>query len=279
MNISTMSEPTDSSVISVACPADHPNFPCKNSSWMLPAGTQPPHPAKGKVTSDRRSTRSGRAGFTVMEIMLAVFILAIVITTVLASFDSVFSTTATLDNSAKYYDMAKNCLNRLTLDLESLYVAYPPLFKPPELDSPPDPYRFFGIQSDVAGISFAQLRFTSHAHIPFEKSTRHGIAEIVYYIAAKADGQLVLKRSDRLYPYPPFEERGSDPVLCENVKSLAVKYYDSEGAESGSWDSDSQEYGYATPIAIEIQLELGDESQSYVFATRIQLPVKRDKHG
>jgi general secretion pathway protein J len=214
-----------------------------------------------------------------MEIMLAVLILGIVITTVLASFHTVFSTTTTLNNSANYYDMAKTCLNRVTLDLEGLYVSQPPLYKPPEFDNPPDPYRFLGTESNFAGTSFAKLRFTSRAHILFEKSTRNGIAEIVYYVTAKNDGQLVLKRADHLYPYPPFAEKGSDPVLCENVKSLAFRYYDAEGSELESWDSDSGEYGHRTPRTIAVQLEIGNESESYVFATRIRLPVYRDKHG
>jgi prepilin-type N-terminal cleavage/methylation domain-containing protein len=73
-------------------------------------------------------------GFTLMEILVATAILAIVVTTVLASFNSVFSTTEVLDDSADIYEMAKNCLKRLALDLESIHVAQRPIYKPPELD-------------------------------------------------------------------------------------------------------------------------------------------------
>jgi hypothetical protein len=214
-----------------------------------------------------------------MEILLAIMILAIVVTTVVASFNAVFSTTDTLDNSAKYYDMAKNCLNRITLDLEGLYIQQPPLYKPPEFDTPPDPYRMVGSQSDIGGTSFANLRFTSRAHIRLENNIRDGIAEIVYYVKAKNDGQLVLKRGDHLYPYPPFEEKAGDPVLSEHVKSLAFKYFDAEGSESENWDSDSEEYGQATPTAIAVKLEIGNESESYIFETRVRLPVNRKKIG
>ncbi len=92
-----------------------------------------------------------------MEILLAFLILGIVVTTVLASFNAVFSTTDTLNNSSRYYDMAKNCLNRMTLDLEALYVRQPPLYKKPEFDDPPDPYRIAGSTTDFGGTSFAQL--------------------------------------------------------------------------------------------------------------------------
>jgi len=197
--------------------------------------------------------------------------------TILGSFNAVFSTTDTLENSSKYYDMTKNCLNRMSLDLSALYVTQPPFYKKPEFDDPPDAYRIVGSNVDAGGMGFASLRFTSSAHISLDNSSRGGIAEIVYYVQAKTDGQLVLKRADNLFPYPPFEEKGSDPVLCRHVKSLAFKYYDAEGEESEEWNSDTDDYDHATPTAIGIQLEIGNESQSYIFETTVRLAVQRKK--
>ena len=216
-------------------------------------------------------------GFTLMEILLAFLILGIVVTTVLASFNAVFSTTDTLNNSSRYYDMAKNCLNRMTIDLGALYITQPPLYKPPDFDDPPDPYRIVGSYNEIGGTSFAKIRFASNAHIPFNKSVKGGVAELVYYVQSQDDGQQVLRRGDHLYPYPPFKENSADPALSEHVKSLAFKYYDSEGSESEEWDSDSSEYGYATPAAIGIQLEIGDESVSYNFETTVRFAVVREK--
>jgi len=220
---------------------------------------------------------TGTRGFTLMEILLAFLILGIVLTTILASFNAVFSTTDTLKNSSRYYDMAKNCLNRMTLDLGAVYITQPPLYKPPDVDDPPDPYRIIGSSNEIGGTSFASVRFASNAHIPLNKSIKGGVAEIVYYVQGKDDGQQVLRRGDHLYPYPPFEENSGDPVLTEHVKSLAFKYYDSEGSEFEEWNSDSEEYSYATPAAIGIQLEIGDESVSYNFETTVRFAVNREK--
>ena len=212
-----------------------------------------------------------------MEILLAFLILGVVVTTIMASFNAVFSTTDTLTSSSRYYDMAKNCLNRMTLDLEALYVNLPPLYKKPEFDDPPDAYRLVGSTTDVGGKSFAKIRFASRAHIPFENSQRDGIAEIVYYVQAQNDGQMVLKRADHLYPYPEFEEKGGDPVLCNNLKSLAFKYFSADGSELDEWDSDSEENGYATPAAINIQLEIGNETTAYDFETTVRLAARREE--
>jgi len=212
-----------------------------------------------------------------MEILLAFLILAIVVSTILGSFNAVFSTTDTLENSGKYYVMAKNCLNRMTLDLAALYVTQPPFYKKPEFDDPPDPYRIVGSNVDIGGIGFASLRFTSRAHIALDNSNRSGIAEIVYYVQTRTDGQHVLKRADHLFPYPQFEEKGADPVLCQHVKSLAFKYYNTEGEESEEWNSDTDDYDHATPTAIGIHLEIGTESESYNFETTVHLAVHREK--
>jgi general secretion pathway protein J len=239
------------------------------SAVYRPLATPNPQPAT-------RNTQPA-SGFTLMEILLAFLILAIVVSTILGSFNAVFSTTDTLENSGKYYGMAKNCLNRMTLDLEALYVAQPPFYKKPEMDAAPDSYRMVGGAGEAGGTGLASLRFTSRAHIPMDNSNRGGITEIIYYIQEKPDSQLVLKRADHLFPYPPFEESSSDPVLCRYVKSLAFKFYDTEGEEFEEWNSDEENYDHATPTAIGIQLEIGNESESYTFETTVRLAVHRDK--
>lgn len=222
----------------------------------------------------KKQDRTG--GFTLVEILLAFLILGIVVTTVMASFNAVFSTTDALDSGSRYFEMAKNCLNRMTQDLQALYVRQPPLYKKPDLNDPPDLYRVVGATAEAGGTGFAALRFASSAHLQLEKSRRDGIAEIVYYVQAKDEGHRVLKRADNLYPYPEFEERGTDPVLCNNLKSLVFKYYDADGDEYDEWDSESDEYEYATPAAIRIQLEIGNDTRSYEFETTVHPAARRE---
>ncbi len=241
---------------------------------LIPAGSKL---MNSKSTTYPRKTKRIQHGFTLMEILLAFLILGVVVTTVLASFNAVFSTTDTLNTSSRYYDMAKNCLNRMTLDLEAVYARQSPLYKKPEFDDPPDPYRLIGSSTDFGGTSFATIRFTSNSHVPLENSKRKGIAEIVYYVQGQNEGQMVLRRSDSLYPYPEFEERASDPVLCNNLKSLTFKYINADGEEFEEWNSDADEYGHATPAAIRIVLEVGDESTSYSFETTVRLAARREK--
>lgn len=231
------------------------------------------------MTSDQKPVTSihrREGGFTLVELLLAIVILSLVVTTVLASYNAVFSTTEVLKNSSNIYEMAKNCLKQMTVDLESIYIIRPPIYRPPEFDEEPSDFRVIGLSKDLSGTGFAKLRFTSRTHLPLENSQRRGIAEIVYYIQAQEDGSQVLKRSDILYPYPEFEEKGTDPTLCEHVKSLAFTFLDVDGSENDSWDSESDAFDYATPRAIGIELEIGDETRSHTFKTLVELPVYRE---
>lgn len=216
-------------------------------------------------------------GFTLLEILIAMFIFAIIATTIFTSYTSLLSGNETSDQGTASYEMAKNCLNRMMVDLESTHVTLPPGYSPPVLGEPPELYRIVGEIFDVQGVSFPRLRFTSLSHLSFGEKTEKGIAEIVYYVQASGDGNYVLKRADNLYPYKTFEEKAGDPVLCTDIKSLTFKYYDQDGTAYDLWDSDDEDFGYATPKAIDINLELANNSNSLWFKTMVTLPVYRKK--
>jgi general secretion pathway protein J len=223
------------------------------------------------------ASRSSDRGFTLLEIMIAIFIFAIIVTTVFTSYTSLLSGNETSDQGTAPYEMAKNCLNQMIVDLESIHLTLSPGYSPPVLGEPPELYRIVGEIFDIQGVSFPRLRFTSMAHISFGGKTERGIAEIVYYVQASGDGNYVLKRADNLYPYETFEEKAGDPVLCTDVKSLTFKYYDQDGTAYDLWDSDDEDLGYSTPKAININLELAESSGSLWFKTMVTLPVYRKK--
>ena len=61
------------------------------------------------------------------------------------------------------------------------------------------------------------------------------------------------------------------------MKSVVFTYYDNEGTAHDTWDSESKDVAYATPKAVNILLEVGEEeSASMVFETMVMLPVIRE---
>jgi general secretion pathway protein J len=188
----------------------------------------------------------------------------------------VFSNTDIINKEITSYEMARNCLNRMIMDLQSVHVSLPPGYTPPDFDDPPDPFRIVGETTDIKGNDFPWLRFTSLAHLPLRNNKHGGIVEIVYYVQGTDDAGFVLKRADNSYPFQDFEEKASDPVLCEKVKALTIEYLDQEGEEYDVWDSDDETYEYATPKAVKIKLELETGSEPLLFETMVTLPVIRE---
>ncbi len=216
-------------------------------------------------------------GFTLLEILIAIFIFAIVIVTIFASYRTVFSRSGAIDEDIALSEMAHNAIIRMTLDIQSIHLTLYPAYKPPGFNAQPEPYRIVGDTVYIKDKIFPRLRFTSLAHLPFGKDRRKGTARIVYYIQYDNKDSYVLRRSDNLYPYQPFEETKGDPVLCENIKNLSIKYFDDQGEAYDTWDSESEEFGYSTPVAVEIKLEVKNSSTPFVFRTAIAVPVFREK--
>jgi general secretion pathway protein J len=224
-------------------------------------------------------TKSG--GFTLLEILVAIMIFAVIITTVYQSLRAVLSKNEAINHGADIFEMGRTCLNRMVLDLTGLYVESRPLFKPPGFTDPPDPYRFAGEASYVGAKNFSRLRFASTAHLPMAGSTEKGIAEIVYYVKETEDPEsaYVLKRADTICPYDEdyrFEEKDSDPILCRQVEGFTLIYFDAEGEAHEEWDSDTDGQDYATPRMVEIRLQLKQNTEIHSFYTKMELPVYRE---
>ena len=228
--------------------------------------------------------RAAPEGFTLLEILIAIFIFSVVITTIFGTFNAVISRTEAIKNGTGDYEMARTCLNRMVSDLTAIYVDQKPLYKPPDIDDEPDPYGFVGKEDSTGGKSFSFLRFASNEHLSMTGKAEKGIAEIVYYVKEinnpDTGTEYVLKRSDTLYPEKDadeFEPKDSDPVLCEKVEELTFVYFDAEGNTHEQWDSDSDGVKYATPSAVEIRLKITNGDDSYQFTTQTRLPVYREK--
>ncbi len=215
-------------------------------------------------------------GFTMLELLLAIFLFGTLITILFGSFNFLLSSGEAIKESEIYYEMGKTCLERMADDLETIHVSVSEYIEP-DFTEEPDIFRIVGESSYAGADSFSTLRFASFAHLPMGQSQQEGIAEIVYYVQETSDRQYVVRRRDRLKLDEEFEESNMDPILCERVKSLQFTYFDQEGEEQQTWDSESFEEDYETPKAIHILLELGDEENTYTFETAVSLPVWREK--
>ncbi len=221
---------------------------------------------------------SPSAGFTMIEILIAVFIFSIVISTIFGSFRAVFFNTDKLNKAMKFHAMASRSLAQISQDLQGFHTNLPPFYKKPDIDDDPDPFRIIGDTSDVGLRYESRLRFTSLNHLTFRGDKRQGVSEIIYYLFPGQGDEIVLRRSDHLYPYPEeFEPSPKHPILCEKVKAFQLTYLNQDGDEEEDWDSENDSFKYATPRGIKIRLEVGDDDYSVAVKTTIAFPIYREE--
>ncbi len=231
------------------------------------------------LTASTLNRPGHRAGFTLMEIVAAIFIFSIVVGLVMGAFEGVFSNADRINAASELREMGNACLNRMIKDLQATHVLHYPRYQAPDIVDTPDIYRVVGSDAEgSAGAGVPKLRFASLAHLSFSQQPREGIAEIVYYLQESGRDSVILRRADRLYPYPEaFEPNSTDPILCEKVLALDFTYYSAQGEEKDKWDSQSDDDEYSTPRRIGISLKIGDKEAPAVFTTQVTLPMCRFK--
>jgi len=218
-----------------------------------------------------------QTGFTLLEILVALVIFAIITTTVFGSFNGVFSRAKELDSDLAHHEMGVLCLNQMQRELKEIFIQRPPAFKPPTQEKSADPFRIVGDLSEWGGDSFGRLRFTSLARLPIDSQTIRPPQAVTYYTDETDGDRFVLKRAVRANDdSDEFEPRSDDIILCEDVLEFELIYLDAEGESSEKWDSGSDDQDYTTPRAIQIKLLLGSQSPTARFETTVALPVWRD---
>jgi prepilin-type N-terminal cleavage/methylation domain-containing protein len=209
-------------------------------------------------------------GFTLIEILMAILILGIVLTTVYTSYRGTFRIIHETETDAELYGMARTVLERMTRDLEAA-VPWKGVFT------------FLAKPYNLGNREFTRLTFRSAAHVTFgEKEAQAGIAVIEYAIQEGTDREgYVLLRSDSLRRDPAKEESptGGFP-MCDRIETLTYHFYDTAGKEYETWDSDAgvETQKKKAPAMVEIRLGLvneNDREHPHPFMTRVRLPLNQ----
>ncbi|MRR15789.1 MAG: prepilin-type N-terminal cleavage/methylation domain-containing protein [Deltaproteobacteria bacterium] len=208
-------------------------------------------------------------GLTLIEILIAVFILGVVLTTIYAAYTGTMTVIKQLNDESRVYRMARVTLDRMSRDLTSLS-------------------RFgdvFVLQSSRTAVGhseFGSLLTWSSSHLVFEEDEVPGApATIFYFVKEDKNGGFSLWRSDVADSKPNTDTRSAGGVIiCENLQALNLKFYDEGGGEHDTWDtaSPTEFQKGKPPAAVQIELVLAnaeDAEKPYRFKTRVFLPVRK----
>jgi general secretion pathway protein J len=198
----------------------------------------------------------GVRGFTLIEVLVAISLLAIVVTTVYGVFGGVHSAKMRLESDSADYHLARVVFDRLGRELHGVYFR------------PDDQTTMF--RGGVNDRDEPFLELTTSA-VTLLSATGSGISEVRYLLApdkeADADRRVLLRAErPRQSATEPVDDRMMR--LAPNVASLALRFFTEDRWEE-QWDARQG----GLPQLVEISLVIGqDEQRRIPFTTTFEIP-------
>jgi general secretion pathway protein J len=209
-----------------------------------------------------------RAGFTLLEIVIAIAILAVVFTSLYSAYSSTLETTEAVENERDVEQAARLGLMRMADDLASVY------FRGVANGSEASPYRFEGGDTEALGQGGTVLDFATSGRLDFNMVFPNlKVNRVSYVLETNPDSEGFYRLVRREFPFPGLGGEGQETEIevVEEVEGLTLTYVDEEGQVRSQWDSEAVEGEGLLPSLVHIRLKLaGDKSR--FFATTVALP-------
>ncbi|MGM0558344.1 MAG: type II secretion system protein GspJ [Myxococcota bacterium] len=251
------------------------------------------------------------AGFTLIEVLVAVSIMASLTAVMWISVSSMFQTRDVVTERFERYQIMRVSMDRISRELASAYLAGPE-HGGEEIPGEEEDQRT-GLQGgeqdgeEAGGLNQRdqddivqygmigredEISFTAFAHVRTvegELASRH--AEISYFLERRRsdEGELVnsLMRREDVTPDDDIEDGGEVYTMIPNVEEIEFEYWDpgpvrlgtkEEVAEEGKWkdqwDTTKSEFAGRMPTRMRITVTLPPEnerSEPKTFQTQVQL--------
>jgi len=166
-------------------------------------------------------------GFTLLEILMAISIFAVVISLAYGSYRATFLIIDSTESMTEIYGKAGIAMDRIRSDFGSLYSGTSGFLQ--------------GEPQNIGNKEAATVRFTSTAHLILNRKEQStGYATITYTTEEDPEtGNLRLFRLDKVFRPEETEEpaTGKGLLLCEDLQEVRFIYHSNERGQQDSWDS------------------------------------------
>jgi len=212
-------------------------------------------------------------GFTLIEVLIAIFILGVVLSTVYVAYTATFRMVKISEYEKDIYDMGRTTLTRMTQDFNAA-VPYGGKFE------------WTTRRTAFGRRVFPRICFTSNINLDlYDQANPAGVSTIDYFVDEDAKtGGFVLFRSESIRsdkaPDDIRELRKSAFPVCKHIHSIVYTFHDFKGKDYEAWDSteDSDVQKNRAPAVVAVELNLvnpNNEEHPYKFMTKIYLPVNQ----
>ena len=228
----------------------------------------------GKTTIPQSAIRNPQCGgFTLLEVLLAMAILAVIMTVVYASFSTAGRNIEQAEAIRDDSDLARTLIARLSDDIANAYVN-------PLMNSPAMLTIFYGKKEEAEfgtgpgneKIRHDSISLTTLTNWRKPDSKEMELWEVGYFFKEQPDGKgytLFRREKRQLSKDTPALDGGDEYEITDRVESLKITYSNNgqTWADNG-WDSRSSTFGQKMPKAVEIAIALDTGN---VYTTRVDV--------
>jgi general secretion pathway protein J len=222
--------------------------------------------------------RRARRGFTLMEVMVAVSIVALMGTMVAMAFQTGINAKEVVEAEADHYRMLRVAMTRMSREIGSAFVSdrYDGRRYRDQNDRPTN---FVGERD--------RLLFTTFAHQRMYTDAKESDQAVVEYFVETSSERGARSRQDLKRRVNPnvegrMDRGGTTDVLFEGVKAVEFAYWDSERKEwEDEWDTRRTDQKSKLPTRVRITLVAVDETGKearYTTQTRLMLNTELPRY-
>jgi len=211
-------------------------------------------------------------GFTLLEILIAIAILALVVSSLYGAYSGTMETTELVESARDVDQTARLALMQMVDDFSSLY------YKKAEGENENSPLRFQGGEG-AEGEGGTVVEFASTSHLGFDaRFPNLRINRVSYVLEKQEDNQKYYRLVRMELPFVDLSgEREETAVeLADAVESLTLTYVNEDGETSPQWDSKAEETAGLLPRLVHIRLQLAGE-KARVFATTVAIQSQEEE--
>lgn len=218
--------------------------------------------------------RAGRRGVTLLEVLVALTILALISTLIYGAFDGMSRSKESLGKINERHHQGRSALARIARELQSAFIsAHEPLL----VTASTRTTIFIGQDSRPAD----RIDFTSFSHRRLRENAKESDQnEISYYdsrdpdVSGKTD---LVRREDKVIDLEP-EKGGVVNVVAEDIESFELQYYDPISRDwTDTWDSSQPAAQFGRlPMFVKVSLEIKgpDPRKPILFQTKVPIAMQ-----
>lgn len=228
--------------------------------------------------SAQRTAARRRSGFTLIEMLAVVVVMALVLIGATTMYRDLLANSTTAADRTTLTRRAVLLLDRIARDLGGAVLIQ----RPEGLDPLAHPWLFLA-ESRAGSEGATRLKFDTRAGQP-DGPHASDLAVVAYWVeAGEADDLVLLRWSSASLPESldrsfPRSDADGVQVVADGIASFGVKFTDEEGGEASAWDSSTLAKSSQLPLAAEVRLALVDatrpDEEPRVYARRVLLPLR-----